>query len=119
MNSASVDGYQVEVEKRGTTEIINLVVSTVRGARGRRKLLGEAFVRDPYTPVTYFRVKHAKDVQDLHDRFVRQLILQGFEPKRSRRQVDGRFEDWGAIDPTRFDLSVLDQVKAPADLSES
>ncbi len=114
----NVDGFEFEVERRGNTEMVNLVVSTTRGPRGKRKLLGEAFMRDAFTPVMQYRVKHAADIDDLRDRFIRQLIRQGFSPLRSRRQVDGKFEDWSGIDLANYDTSVLDAGKARADTSE-
>ena len=37
-------------------ERITLMLTVVRGARGKRKLLGEAFVRTVYHPVIHFKV---------------------------------------------------------------
>jgi hypothetical protein len=115
----NVEGFEFEVERRGQSDTVNLVISTVRGPRGKRKLLGEAFMRDAFTPVMNYRVKHAKDIDDLRDRFLRQLIKQGYLPVRGRRQVDGRFEDWSGIDTSRFDISGLEAGTAPAETSEA
>lgn len=114
----NVDGFEFEVERRGHTEVVNLVVSSVRGPRGKRRLLGEAFMRDAFTPVMNYRVKHAADIDDLRSRFIRQLIQQGYLPLRARRQVEGRFEDWSAVDTSTFDISGLQAAQAPAETSE-
>ena len=103
-----IDGYEFEVERRSNTKRISLVVSSVRGVRGKRRLLGEAFARDPFTPVVNFRVQHAKDIPDLRDRFIRQLIRQGYRPLRYRQQVDGTFHEWTPVDHSQFDMSGLD-----------
>jgi hypothetical protein len=113
-----VDGFQFEITRRGEVDQVNLVVSSVRGIRGKRNILGEAFLRDCLTPVTNFRVRHAADIEDLKDRFVRQLIKQGYLPLKFRKQVEGEFEDWKKVDLTGFDLSVLDAGTAAAVTSE-
>lgn len=114
-----VEGFEFEVQRRGETESVNLVVSSVRGPRGKRKLLGEAFMRDPFTPVVHYRVKHAKDIDDLRDRFIRQLIKQGYRPLKARRQIEGRFEDWSAIDAEQYDDGILAAADARAETTES
>ena len=114
-----LDGFQFEVERRGSTTRINLVVSSVRGIRGKRKLLGEAYMRDSFTPVLNFQVRYATTVEDLRDRFIRQLVKQGYLPTKFRRQVTGSFEDWVDVDHSRFDMSTLEAGRAPASTTEA
>ena len=114
-----IESYQVEVLKLGGSEVVELLVSTVRGARGRRKLLGEATLRDWRTPVIQFRVLHAKDLDDLRDRFIRQLIWRGYEPKRWRSRIGGKLLDWSEVDPGAYDVSEMKKVsESPVEFTE-
>lgn len=108
MVKTDVEGYEVEVAKRGRVEVVELLVGTVRGLRGRRKLIGEALMSDPYTAIIDFQVKHATDLEDLLDRFLRQLIRRGYRPRRWRARLEGGLEDWTPVDESRYDLSELE-----------
>jgi hypothetical protein len=108
MVKTDIEGYEVEVVKRGRVEVVDLLVGTVRGLRGRRKLIGEALMSDPYTAIIDFQVKHAKDMDDLLDRFMRQLIRRGYRPRRWRARIGESLEDWNAVDEARYDFSELE-----------
>lgn len=114
-----VDKFEIEVEKLGKVASIDLLVSTVRGARGRRKLFGEAFHRDAFTPVVYFKVLHATDIDDLYMRFIKQLIHRGFVPTRFRKSVSDRFQEWNPVDLSPFDMSDHEAAKVPMDVDEA
>jgi hypothetical protein len=108
MTTTEIEAYQVEVDKRGRTQIVELLVGTVRGTRGRRNLVGEAVMSDPYTAIIEFQVKHAANLEDLLDRFIRQLLRRGYRPSRWRSRQGGLYGDWATVDESRFDLSELE-----------
>jgi len=111
--------FQVEVIKLNGSETIELLISRVRGARGRRKLIGEATVGDCYNPIISFQVLHAQDMDDLRDRFMRQLVWRGYKPLRWRPRVEGKFLDWRPIDPGKYDIAAMEKVSgAAAEMSE-
>ncbi len=118
MDSPEVDSFQVEIIKQGEPSLVDLLVSTIRGARGKRKLHGEAIVSDWCTPIIQFEVQHAKDIDDLRDRFIRQLVHRGYMPKRYRERVKGKLTDWREINPENYDFSPLAAATAPAEFSE-
>ncbi len=106
-----ITAIHFEVDKRKTLYHTDLLISTIRGLRGRRKLYGEAILRDAMTPIIQIEVKHAKDMDDLYDRFLRQLIHRGFRPLRSRRRFKGdRLEGWSDIDLSGYDTSLIDHA---------
>ena len=107
MDKTEVEAFQVEVEKRGRVEMVDLFVGTVRGLRGRRKLVGEALMSDPYTPIINFHVKHAEDIDDLLHRFLTQLINRGYRPLRTRCSKAGQYEEWLAVSAEAYDLTDL------------
>ncbi len=114
-----VEGYEVEVEKFGERQRVYLFVGTVRGLRGRRKLVGEATMTSPYTAIINYQVKHAKDLDDLQDRFLRQLITRGYRPLRTRCQVKGHYQEWFKVDESRFDFSELELPKQKVETTET
>ena len=102
-------------------ERITLMLTVVRGARGKRKLLGEAFVRTVYHPVIHFKVFDETSVESLFLRFLQQLIHRGYRPIQYReRDLDNRLSAWKPCD-----LSVLDDAdlkrgeEAPVDIGEN
>ncbi|MBQ8036598.1 MAG: hypothetical protein IJ268_06340, partial [Proteobacteria bacterium] len=68
------------------TERIVLMLTVVRGARGKRKLLGEAFARTVYQPVIHFKVFDEVSVESLFTRFLQQLIHRGYRPIQYRER---------------------------------
>ena len=77
------------------TERITLMLTVVRGARGRRKLLGEAFARTVYQPIIHFKVFDEESVESLFNRFLQQLIHRGYKPVQYReRDLDNRLSAW-------------------------
>jgi hypothetical protein len=104
-----IAGYEVEIEKMGRARSVQLIIGTVKGLRGRRKLIGEATMSDVTAPIIHFQIKHAETVEVLFDTFLRQLIHRGYMPlrARSRKVGAGAWLEWNNIDPSRFDLTDL------------
>lgn len=113
-----VERYQVEVIKQGIQDMVEMLVTTTRGLRGRRKLYGQALTRTVHHPLIEFKVQHAKDLSDLRDRFIRQLIHRGYRPLRYRAQVEGYYQDWEPVDPEKYDMGELNRLKQPTDFVE-
>lgn len=110
-----VKEIQVEVARPAAlgseTERINLMLTIVRGPRGRRKLLGEAFARQVYHPVIHFKVYDDGDVDALFLRFLNQLIYRGYRPLQFREMdMENRWGAWAECDLSRLDLSDLNQA---------
>lgn len=109
---------EIEVEcvrpfYQGTdTESINLMLTVVRGPRGRRKLLGEAFTRQIYHPIIHFKVYDEGDVEALVQRFMQQLIHRGYRPVQFRElSNENRWGNWQDCDLTALDLSPLTRAE--------
>lgn len=74
---------------------ITLLLTVVRGARGRKKLLGEAFARTMYQPIIHFKVFDEVSVDSLFSRFLQQLIHRGYRPIQYReRDLDDHLSAW-------------------------
>ncbi len=108
---SDVDAYQIEVEKNGRYDVVELMIGTVRGPRGKRNLYGEAHMRDLYTPRIYFKVQHVQSLEELFDRFMTQLIHRGFTPLRFRESTKTYWGDWSYIDLSRYDTEDLERAK--------
>jgi len=92
-------------------ESINLMLTVVRGPRGRRKLLGEAFCRQVYNPIIHFKVYDEDDVGVLFQRFLQQLIHRGYRPQQYRElSLEDRWNEWRAVDLSTLDLSSLERA---------
>lgn len=107
---------QVECNRpffRGTdSEVITLMLSIVRGPRGRRKILGEAFTRQVYLPWIHFKVSHDDSVEELFRLFMQQLIHRGYRPLEFRElDRDDRWSDWTECDLSGLDLSSLERAE--------
>ncbi|MBQ9243060.1 MAG: hypothetical protein IJ165_07510 [Proteobacteria bacterium] len=90
------------------TERIVLMLTVVRGARGKRKLLGEAFARTVYQPVIHFKVFDEVSVESLFTRFLQQLIHRGYRPIQYReRDLDDHLSSWKPCDLSQLDDSDL------------
>jgi iron-sulfur cluster assembly protein len=101
-NKLNIQEIQVECIKPtglgDDTERINLMLTVVRGPRGRRKLLGEAFTRQIYQPIVHFKCyDDDDDVDRLFQRFLGQLVYRGYtiddlsqraRPRRTHRMID-------------------------------
>jgi hypothetical protein len=86
------------------TERITLLLTVVRGARGRRKLLGEAFARTVYQPIIHFKVFDEVSVESLFSRFLQQLIHRGYRPIQYReRDLDDHLSSWKPCDLSGLD----------------
>ncbi len=99
------------------SESINLMLTVVRGPRGRRKLLGEAFTRQVYHPIIHFKVFDENDVETLFNRFLQQLVHRGYRPVQFRElSQENRWGTWQPCDLSKVDLSSLERA-ANADMS--
>ena len=103
--TGSLRSYEVEIQRLDYVQKVALHVGTVRGARGRRKIYGEAFMRDPWNPWVHLKVQHAKDEDDLCDRFIAMIVHRGYVPLRARKDNDGVWGDCEALDLEKFDLT--------------
>ena len=113
MAGMDLDIREIEVEYiaphviKGTERII-LMLAVVRGARGKRKLLGEAFARTVYQPVIHFKVFDENSVESLFARFLQQLIHRGYRPVQYReRDLDDRLSAWKPCDLSALDSTDL------------
>lgn len=100
MANLELDLKEIEVEyiaphvMNGTGRI-TLLLTIVRGARGKRKLLGEAFARTIYQPIIHFKVFDEVGVESLFSRFLQQLIHRGYRPIQYReRDLEDRLSSW-------------------------
>ena len=95
------------------TERITLMLTVVRGARGRKKLLGEAFARTVYQPIIHFKVFDDVSVESLFTRFLQQLIHRGYRPVQYReRDLDDQLSGWKLCDISGLDDSDLQRGEA-------
>lgn len=103
------------------TERITLMLTVVRGARGRRKLLGEAFARSIYQPVIHFKVFDDTGVETLFLRFLQQLVHRGYRPIQFReKDLDNRLSGWKPCDLSLLDSSDLERGEnAAVDVNEN
>ncbi|MBN1947834.1 MAG: hypothetical protein JW797_19365 [Bradymonadales bacterium] len=92
--------YQVEAQKRGQKTILNLWVSLIRGPRGQKKLLGEAYTTNPDHPMIYFRVVNAETEDEVYQEFLRLLVHRAYLPLRFRQLENNRYGEWGSCDCT-------------------
>ena len=92
------------------TERITLMLTVVRGARGKRKLLGEAFVRTVYQPLIHFKVFDEVSVESLFSRFLQQLIHRGYRPIQYReKDLDDHLTAWKPCDLSELDSTDLER----------
>ncbi len=112
-----LDWKEIEIEYRPVVgqqepKKISLLLTMVRGARGRRKLLGEAYARTIFQPIIHFKVFDEKGIESLEMRFLQQLIHRGYLPLRMRRMdLDDLYEDWRECDLSSLDLSSIERGK--------
>ena len=126
MANLDLDIREIEVEYiaphvlSGTARIV-LMLTVVRGARGKRKLLGEAFARTVYQPVIHFKVFDEESVESLFSRFLQQLIHRGYRPVQYReRDLDERLSEWKPCDISALDNTDLKRGEdAAVDIGES
>lgn len=106
-----VSQYEVDAVKRGKKYHVNLWVTLTRGARGKKKLLGEAFTKDTETPAINFLVPEGKTEDEIYQTFLRLLVHRGFMPKmfRYRDSTKGKFGQWKPV--SLDDIDGVDKVK--------
>ena len=115
MSLLDLDVKEIEVEYISPSvvtgpERILLMLTIVRGARGKRKLLGEAFTRQVYHPIIHFKVFDDHGLDTLFPRFLQQLIHRGYRPIQYREcDFDGRYSGWKACDLTALDTTSLER----------
>jgi len=119
MNFPKLSLKEIEVEcvrpyyHGSQAENINLMLTVVRGPRGRRKLLGEAFTRQVYHPIIHFKVFDEGDVNALFNRFLQQLVHRGYRPMQYRElSLEERWGSWQTCDLSGIDLSALERAAA-------
>lgn len=102
-------------------ESINLMLTVVRGPRGRRKLMGEAFARQVYQPIIHFKVYDDGDLESLFTRFLNQLVHRGYRPVQYRElDLEDRWSSWLECNLSEVDLSDLeDAAEADMGVAES
>ncbi len=114
MSAKSQDKIQIEVEvqKRGRKTAVVLWISTTRGARGKKKLLGEARTRDSETPAIHFKVTEGETIEELYQNFLRLLIHRGYKPLRGRGRdsLTGPWDEWESCDLGGVDDAEVDHV---------
>jgi len=105
--------FEVSVQKRGKPYSIDLWCAMTRGARGKKKLVAEAFGRDTETPVINFKINEGKDPDELFTTFVRLLVHRGFLPLKSRSRLSAAapWTKWKKID--------IDGVEGAAEVREA
>lgn len=87
---------------------ITLLLTVVRGARGRKKLLGEAFARTIYQPIIHFKVFDEVSVESLFSRFLQQLVHRGYRPVQYRElDLDDHLSAWKPCDLDTLDNTDL------------
>lgn len=116
-----LDYKEIEVEcvkgthVGGPVKRINLFLTIVRGPRGKRKILGEAFAREVYQPIVHFKVFDNDNVDALFHRFLGQLIHRGYRPLQFRKlDLDEIWGEWEAVDLSKLDLSDLERAEDSA-----
>lgn len=126
MANLDLEIQSIEVEyiaphiKSGTTRI-ELYLAVVRGARGKKRLLGEAFTRTIYQPLIQFKVFDEENVDSLFAKFLQQLIHRGYQPIQYRtRDLDDRLSEWKPCDLAMLDKTDLERAeKDGMDIGES
>lgn len=89
-------------------EKITLMLTVVRGARGKRKLLGEAFTRTMFHPIIHFKVFDETSVESLFKRFLLQLVHRGYRPVQYREMdLEQHYSPWKPCDLSIFDAEEL------------
>jgi hypothetical protein len=96
--------YEVEVQKNGTLVVIVLWVSMNRGARGKKKIIGEAYAKTPDQPQIYFRVTNGTSEGAVYNDFLRLLVFRGYLPLRFRTKFEGKFRDWESVSLVGLDV---------------
>ena len=102
--------YEVEIQKQLKKGEISLLVSVIRGPRGKTKTVGEATTRTPSQPYIWFRITNAKDEKGVFREFLRLLVHRGYLPLRVKELKDGVYSDWVPTDTTG--IEGIDEVLA-------
>lgn len=111
--------YEVEATKRGRRYGIDLWIALTRGARGKKKLTGEAYTKNTEIPAISFKIPEGKDEGEILITFVKLLVHRGYLPVRQRFRVhgDAPWEDWEAINIDNIDGS--EKVREMEEKAES
>ena len=92
------------------TARLELMLAIVRGARGKKKLLGEAFARTIYQPLIHFKVFDEESVESLYNKFLQQMIHRGYQPIQYReRDLDDRLSEWKPCDLSKLDKTDIER----------
>ena len=118
-----IKDIEVEYVEEGSSDapkVITLMITIVRGARGKRKLLGEAYVRTVYHPIIHFKCFDEDSVDSLLHRFLLQLIYRGYRPIQYRmRDLENYYSEWKLCTLDEDELSPLEHKKEGMDIGEN
>ena len=112
---------QIEVKKRGKTQVVTLMFSYIRGPRGRKKLLGEAFASEYDTPITYFKMDKVKTEEEAYQSLLHQLAWRGYLPTIFRQKTArprARWSAWTDVDVSGINLDDVKRKHAVEILGE-
>ena len=102
------------------TARLELMLAVVRGARGKKKLLGEAFVRTVYQPMIHFKVFDEESVESLYRKFLQQMVHRGYQPIQYReRDLDDRLSQWKPCDLSVVDTTDIEASEGGMGVGES
>jgi len=92
--------YEVETQKQLKKGEISLLVSVIRGPRGKQKTVGEASTRSPDHPYIWFRITNADNEEAVLKEFLRLLVHRGYLPLRMKAKKGGKTTAWKPVDTT-------------------
>ena len=102
------------------TARLELMLAVVRGARGKKKILGEAFVRTVYQPMIHFKVFDEESVESLYRKFLQQMVHRGYQPIQYReRDLDDRLSQWKPCDLSVVDTTDIEASEGGMGVGES
>lgn len=117
--TSGITQYEVEAQKGGKREVLDLRVSVVRSPRGLKKLLGEAYVKTPTVPMIYFKITNATSEEGVFNDFLRLLLYRGYLPLRFRTfLVDGRKSKWDQVSLEGMDAKTVIEHERSASVEE-
>ncbi len=105
--------YEVQAQSRGTDSVIRLWLSTTRGSRGKKMLVGEAQTVSSEQPHIWFKVGGGDTEDGVFRNFLALLVHRGYLPKQARHRfsVDGKWEPWEPVDLAHVDGESLGMVQ--------
>ena len=99
--------YEVAAQKRNEHYEMVLRVSENRGARGKTKLLGEAYSMTSEQPFIYFKVVNGETEEEVYKEFLKLLVFRGFLPVQYRTKAASKTSDWKPVSLDGLDLAKI------------